>query len=112
MRLFSNPEIMFIVPAASFYPVPRVDSAVVKFNMLPGPAPGMEDVDDFLEFLHCGFASPRKQLRNSLAIGLKIEAAEADKLLRLAGIDPGRRPGTLTVEEWSVLYGVAGGERC
>ncbi|MCX5992660.1 MAG: 16S rRNA (adenine(1518)-N(6)/adenine(1519)-N(6))-dimethyltransferase RsmA [Chloroflexi bacterium] len=112
MRLFSNPEIIFTVPAASFYPVPRVDSAVVKFNMLPGPAPGIGDIDDFLEFLHCGFASPRKQLRNSLAIGLKSEAAEADNLLRLAGIDPGRRPGTLTLDEWAALYRVAGSERC
>jgi len=112
MRLFSNPEIIFTVPAASFYPVPRVDSAVVRFNMLPGPAPGMGDVDDFLEFLHCGFASPRKQLRNSLAIGLKIEAAGADNMLRRAGIDPGRRPGTLTIEEWSGLYHASGAKRC
>jgi len=112
MRLFSNPEIILKVPAASFYPVPRVDSAVVKFNMLPKPAPGIGDMDDFLEFLHCGFASPRKQLRNSLAIGMKSEAVEADNWLRLAGIDPGRRPGTLTLEEWTALYRVAGNERC
>jgi 16S rRNA (adenine1518-N6/adenine1519-N6)-dimethyltransferase len=112
MRLFSNPEIILKVPAASFYPVPRVDSAVVKFNMLPKPAPGIGDMDDFLKFLHCGFASPRKQLRNSLAIGMKSEAAEADNWLRLAGIDPGRRPGTLTLEEWTALYRVAGNERC
>jgi 16S rRNA (adenine1518-N6/adenine1519-N6)-dimethyltransferase len=111
-RIFSNPEIVFTVPATSFYPVPRVDSAVVRFNMLPGPEPGICDVDDFLEFLHCGFASPRKQLRNSLAIGLKIEASESDNLLRLAGIDPGRRPGTLTMEEWSALHRAAGSERC
>jgi len=112
MRLFSNPEIIFTVPAASFYPVPRVDSAVVKFNMLPGPEPGIAEIDDFLEFLHCGFASPRKQLRNSLAIGLKSEAAEAVTLLRRAGIDPGRRPGTLTLQEWSALYNAAGAKRC
>jgi 16S rRNA (adenine1518-N6/adenine1519-N6)-dimethyltransferase len=112
MRLFSNPEIIIKVPAASFYPVPRVDSAVVKFNMLPKPAPGIGDMDDFLEFLHCGFASPRKQLRNSLAIGMKSEAVEADNWLRLAGIDPGRRPGTLTLAEWAALYGIAGCERC
>ena len=112
MRLFSNPEIIFTVPASSFYPVPRVDSAVVKFKMLPGPLPGIGDIDDFLEFLHCGFASPRKQLRNSLAIGLKSEAAEADTLLRRAGIDPVRRPGTLTLQEWSALYHAAGAKRC
>jgi len=112
MRLFSNPEIILKVPADSFYPVPRVDSAVVRFNMLPAPALDITDIDGFLELVHCGFASPRKQLRNSLSIGLKIEASEADKMLRRAGIDPGRRPGALSLSEWSALYEEAGGGRC
>jgi len=112
MRLFSNPEIVFKVPAASFYPVPRVDSAVVKFNMLPAPALDIEDIDSFLDLVHCGFAAPRKQVRNSLAIGLKIDAAEAEGVLRRAGIDPGRRPGALAMAEWAALYRVAGGGPC
>ncbi|MBN1691670.1 MAG: ribosomal RNA small subunit methyltransferase A [Dehalococcoidia bacterium] len=112
MRLFSNPEIILKIPAASFYPVPKVDSAVVKFNMLPAPALKIADIDGFLEMVHCGFSAPRKQLRNSLAIGLKIEAAVAESILRRADIDPGRRPGSLSLEEWSVLYRAAGGEKC
>jgi len=112
MRLFSNPEIILKVPAASFYPVPKVDSAVVKFNMLPAPALQIADIDGFLELVHCGFSAPRKQLRNSLAIGLKIEAAGAESILRRSGIDPGRRPGSLSLEEWSVLYRAVGGEKC
>ncbi|MFA5399950.1 MAG: 16S rRNA (adenine(1518)-N(6)/adenine(1519)-N(6))-dimethyltransferase RsmA [Dehalococcoidia bacterium] len=112
MRLFSNPEIILRVPAASFYPVPKVDSAVVKFNMLPVPALKIADIDGFFELVHCGFSSPRKQLRNSLAIGLKIETAQAESMLRRSGIDPGRRPGSLSLEEWSALYLAAGGEKC
>ena len=112
MRLFSNPEIMLKVPADSFYPVPRVDSAVVKFNMLTKPALDIADIDGFLALVHCGFAAPRKQLRNSLAIGLKVEATEADKLLRRAGLDSGRRPGSLALAEWSALYWVTRGGRC
>ena len=112
MRLFSNPEIILRVPAASFYPVPKVDSAVVKFNMLPAPALKIADIDGFLDLVHCGFASPRKQLRNSLAIGLKIEAAQAEHILRRSGVDPGRRPGTLSLEEWSALYLASGGDKC
>lgn len=112
MRLFSNPEIILRVPADSFYPVPRVDSAVVRFNMLPAPALDITDIDGFLDLVHCGLAAPRKQLRNSLSIGLKIEAADADNLLRRACIDPERRPGSLSLPEWAALYGVAGGGRC
>jgi 16S rRNA (adenine1518-N6/adenine1519-N6)-dimethyltransferase len=112
MRLFSNPEIILRVPAASFYPVPKVDSAVVKFNMLQAPALQIADIDGFLELVHCGFSAPRKQLRNSLAIGLKIEAADAEGILRRAGIDASRRPGSLTLEEWSALYHAAGELNC
>ena len=80
--------------------------------MLPSPALDITDIDGFLDLVHCGFASPRKQLRNSLSIGLKIEAADADNMLRRAGIDPGRRPGALSLTEWSALCGVAGGGWC
>jgi len=112
MRLFSKPEIILRVPAASFYPVPKVDSAVVKFNMLPAPALNIADIEGFFDLVHCGFSSPRKQLRNSLAIGLKIEAAGAESILRRARIDPGRRPGSLSLEEWSALYLAAGEGKC
>ena len=38
MQVFSRPEIVCRVPAASFYPPPKVDSAVVKFTMHKEPA--------------------------------------------------------------------------
>lgn len=112
MRLFSHPEIVCRAPATCFYPAPRVDSAVVKFNMLREPASMVDDVDGFLELVHAGFAAPRKQLHNSLSLGLKLEPVKADLLLREAGIDPQRRPGTLRLEEWVALYRVAWGGRC
>jgi 16S rRNA (adenine1518-N6/adenine1519-N6)-dimethyltransferase len=112
MQIFSRPEIVCRVPAGSFYPPPRVDSAVVKFNMLPGPAIVVENMDDFLQFVHSGFAAPRKQMHNSLAIGLKKEPVEADELLKQARIDSQRRPGTLELAEWRDLYCVVGGLSC
>ena len=104
MRIFSRPQIVCTVPAASFYPAPRVDSAVVKFTLLDKPAIQVDDLDAFLEFVHSGFSAPRKKIRNSLALGLKIEPDEADALLLEVGIDPQRRPGSLLPEEWSSLY--------
>ena len=112
MRLFSVPRMICRVPADCFYPAPRVDSAVVKFDILPRPAVEVADVEGFLEFLHAGFKAPRKQLHNSLAIGLGWEPAAADEILRRAGIDSRRRPGTLTLDEWSALYHEAGNAPC
>ena len=112
MRLFSIPRIIRRVPADCFYPVPRVDSAVVKFAILPRPAVEVGDVEGFLELVHAGFGAPRKQLHNSLAIGLGWETAAAEKILKRAGIDSRRRPGTLTLDEWSALYREAGRAPC
>ena len=111
MRLFSIPRLICRVPADCFYPVPRVDSAVVRFDILPQPAVEVGDVEGFLELVHAGFGAPRKQLHNSLAIGLGLEPAAAEKILMRAGIDSHRRPGTLTLDEWSALYREAGANR-
>jgi 16S rRNA (adenine1518-N6/adenine1519-N6)-dimethyltransferase len=108
MRLFSIPRLICRVPADCFYPAPRVDSAVVRFDILPRPAVEVGDVEGFLELVHAGFGAPRKQLHNSLAIGLGLEPAAAEKILVRAGIDSHRRPGTLTLDEWSALYREAG----
>jgi len=112
MQICSRPEIVCRVPAQSFYPPPKVDSAVVKFSMLSEPAIKVENMDGFLQFVHSGFAAPRKQLRNSLAIGLKKEPVQAEELLKLAKIDPQRRPGTLELAEWRDLYCITGGISC
>ena len=111
MRLFSIPRLICRVPADCFYPAPRVDSAVVRFDILPRPAVEVGDVEGFLELVHAGFGAPRKQLHNSLAIGLGLEPAAAEKILMRAGIDSHRRPGTLTLDEWSALYREAGANR-
>lgn len=109
MRIFSRPEIVCNVPAASFYPVPSVDSAVVRFSMLEEPAVQVDNLEAFLKFVHSGFSAPRKKLRNSLALGLKMETEGADKILLKAGIDAQRRPGTLSPQEWYHLYRVKEG---
>ncbi|MCX6001858.1 MAG: 16S rRNA (adenine(1518)-N(6)/adenine(1519)-N(6))-dimethyltransferase RsmA [Chloroflexi bacterium] len=112
MRLFSIPKIVLRVPADCFYPAPKVDSAVVRFDMLERPAVEVGNVEGFLELVHAGFGAPRKQLHNSLAIGLRLEPAAAEEILVRAGIDSRRRPGTLTLDEWSALYRQAGSAPC
>ena len=109
MRIFSRPEIVCNVPAASFYPVPAVDSAVVRFTMLEDPAVPTDHLEGFLEFVHNGFSAPRKKIRNSLALGLKMETDVSDSILLKAGIDTQRRPGTLSPQEWFHLYKVKEG---
>src|SRR5215212_1252189 len=110
VQLYAEARIVRTVPAAAFYPRPKVDSAVLRLDVRPAPAVAPEAPEAFLRFVQAGFKQPRKQLRNSLAEGLGCPPAEAEALLRRADIDYTRRPQTLTLAEWGMLYDVTGAE--
>jgi 16S rRNA (adenine1518-N6/adenine1519-N6)-dimethyltransferase len=64
----------------------------------------VDDRQAFFRLVQAGFAAPRKQLRNALALGLSIDPAAARILLDAASIDPQRRAQTLSLDEWGCLY--------
>jgi len=111
LQMYSRANIVCYVPAKSFYPPPKVDSAVVRFDLLSEPAIKVSDMEGFFQVVRSGFSLPRKQLRNSLAHGLKVEPAQAGEFLDNAGIEPQRRAETLSLEEWARLYGVVAATR-
>jgi len=104
VQLYGKPTIVDYVPAQSFYPQPKVDSAIVRIDVYPKPAIEVESIAGFFEIVKAGFSAPRKQIRNSLALGLQVTSAEVVKLLEEAGIAPQRRPETLSLEEWAKLH--------
>ena len=104
IQFYGEPEIVCIVPPRSFRPAPRVTSAVVCINVRPAPVVQVDNVPAFFSVVQAGFAAPRKQLRNSLALGLKRPPTEAEHLLVSAGLDHHRRPATLSIPEWARLY--------
>ena len=104
VQLYAEPRIVRTVPAAAFYPRPRVESAVLRLDVRPQPAVAAPAPEAYLRLVQAGFKQPRKQLRNSLAEGLARRPAEAEALLRRARIDPARRAQTLSLDEWAELY--------
>ena len=106
LQVYSEPRIISHVPAQSFYPQPKVDSVILRFDILPEPAVKVADMNDFFEVVRSGFSSPRKQLHNSLAHGLGIKPSEVAPLLGKANIASQRRAETLNLEEWAKLYEV------
>lgn len=104
VQLYGRPRIVRYVPPAAFYPRPKVTSAVVKIDVYPESALEPDDREGFFRVVRAGFSAPRKQLRNSLAQGLEIPAAEAVSLLAGAAIDPTARAETLGIGQWEALY--------
>ena len=100
VQFYCTGQIVEKIPAGAFYPVPKVDSAVVRLDRRPEPAaPGVTS-EAFFRVAKAGFSQPCKQLRNSLAAGLRLAPAAAEAWLTAAGIDPQRRAETLTLAEW------------
>ncbi len=104
VQLYAQPKILFYVPPRAFHPPPKVRSAVIRLDVRPEPAVAVDDRQAFFHLVRAGFAAPRKQLRNALALGLHTDTASALSLLAAAGIEPSRRAQTLGLEEWDHLY--------
>ena len=103
VQFYCTGRIVEKIPAGAFYPVPKVDSAVVRLDRRPEPAVPGVTAEAFFRVAKAGFSQPRKQLRNSLAAGLRLAPAAAESWLTAAGIDPQRRAETLTLAEWGAL---------
>ncbi len=109
IQLYGNPRIVCEVPPKAFVPQPKVTSALVRIEPLPHPAVPVENVAGFFDIVRAGFRAPRKQLRNSLSLGLGVSTEESGRLLNAAGLDPAQRAETLSIEEWWKLYQASGG---
>ena len=106
VQFYGKPGIVSYVPAESFYPVPGVDSAILRIDLYSQPVVAVADEKGFFELVRAGFAAPRKQIANSLAQGLGLTKTDALTLLDKSGIVPKRRAETLTLEEWAQLWQV------
>jgi 16S rRNA (adenine1518-N6/adenine1519-N6)-dimethyltransferase len=103
-QFYSKPVIVSHVPAASFYPPPKVDSVILRLDVYSEPPIEVSDVTGFFDVVIHGFSSPRKQLRNSLAHSLEMPPGQVASLLEEAGIEAKRRAETLSLEEWRELW--------
>lgn len=104
VQCFAQPRIIRTIRAGAFYPPPKVDSAVVRMDVLPEPRIAPNKTARFFEIVHAGFGTRRKQLRNALANGLGYSPQMITQVLERIGIDPTRRAETLTLDEWTALY--------
>lgn len=96
-------HLAFTVPATAFEPAPEVDSAILVGQTRSRRLDPTAE-DELWRLVQAGFRERRKMIHNVLARqlpGLPRERLEA--ALARCGVAPGRRPQTLSVEEWLSL---------
>jgi 16S rRNA (adenine1518-N6/adenine1519-N6)-dimethyltransferase len=102
-QLYAQAGIALYVPPGVFLPPPKVESAVVVLDAraeLPGTDASR---DRLFELATMAFQRKRKTISNGLAMGLDRPKADLDATFQSLGIDPMRRPQTLTVKEWLAI---------
>ena len=105
VQLRCHVEVALTLPRTWFTPPPKVDSALVRFKPLEKPPIPMSEQAPLLRLARAAFATRRKTLRNALrqASWIGLTNAELEGRMEQAGIDPGRRGETLSLDEFAKL---------
>ena len=90
------------LPPGAFRPMPAVHSSIVGLKFRPSTVP-IPNHAAFVRMVRSMFTQRRKTLLNALKPYASETGASASSALERAGIDPQRRPETLTMEEMGVL---------
>lgn len=107
VALHAEARLAFDVPPSCFAPPPKVDSAVVRLDVVPAARADVPDEAMFRRVVRGAFSQRRKTLRNALRGAFGAECA--DRLLERAALDPGRRAEELDLEEFAGLARAADG---
>ena len=99
IQMFSDVSIRFFIKPSAFFPPPNVESAVVHMSFKEKPVVNLGDEEWFKKVVKGCFGYRRKTLRNALKhSGLPLPQSIETRMEKI-GIDPRRRPETLTIQE-------------
>ncbi|MEX2586891.1 MAG: 16S rRNA (adenine(1518)-N(6)/adenine(1519)-N(6))-dimethyltransferase RsmA [Actinomycetota bacterium] len=89
------------VPSTVFWPVPHVESLLVKLTRRP-PTVAVGD-EELMRVVRAAFGQRRKTVRNALASVLEVPVAGVERALERAGLPAGARAESLDLEEFARL---------
>ena len=101
VNYYAEPEMLFSVSAGSFMPAPKVDSAVLRLNILKKPPVKVDDEKKFFKVVKAAFSQRRKTLSNSLASGLSLPKAEVNAILENSSVPLNARAEQLKLEDFA-----------
>ena len=102
-QYYTKPEMVCIVPAGSFYPPPKVDSAVLCMRMLSEPSVQVKDEKMFFRVVKASFAQRRKTLLNCLQSAFTADKEKIAEVLESVEISPQIRGEKLGLEEFAKI---------
>lgn len=109
VQYHSRPEYIYTVKRTCFYPAPKVDSAILRLEILDSPSVDVESEELFFRVVRGSFNQRRKSIINSLSreAVLDVSKEKLTAILKRAGIDPAARPETLSLVDFAKLTNAA-----
>lgn len=100
VQYYGVPSLVAKVPAGSFWPAPKVESAAVAIRSVRR----VSNEKEFFRIAHAGFAHKRKQLWRNLAAGLHLPPEQVKEAICAIGEKETARAEELSVEKWENLF--------
>lgn len=106
LQFWFEPRYEFTVPAQDFYPVPKVDSAVISLTPRQAPLVQVADQALFARLVRAAFSQKRKTVRNALINNGFASAELLDKIFSATGVNPTLRAEAIPIVAFGELANV------
>jgi len=105
VQYYTKPEYLYTIKRTSFYPVPDVDSSLMRLNILHKPGFEVSDEQIFFKIVRGAFNQRRKSIINSLSreAVLDIPKEKLTSILKKLDIDPASRPQDLPLSSFASI---------
>lgn len=105
VQYYSKPRIIVDVPPESFYPMPGVDSSVIRLDLYEEPPVRVKDPDRMFRIIKASFMQRRKTLSNALQNNpdTHIPREKTEEILGSLGLDLKIRGEALTLEQFAAF---------
>lgn len=103
VQIYGKARISSVIKASSFYPAPKVDSAIIRIDILQAPLVEQSRIPMFFRLIKAGFSQKRKMLRNTISAGMHWSKDKTEEILAEVDIDPKARAQALAIEDWVKL---------
>ena len=105
VQYYTKPSTVCKAEPHCFMPQPKVDSTVIKLDVLPNPSVQVKDEKKFFKIVKSAFGQRRKTLMNALSKSphIAIEKSVVESALTTMGLDLAIRGERLTVEQFAEL---------
>lgn len=99
-QFYADCEIVSYVNKDSFYPAPKIDSAILYFKIKKNPE---ININNFFRLAKIGFSSRRKKLIHNLSSGFLKDKSYFREIFSKINLDENIRAQDLSIEDWVEL---------